>query len=111
MRIRVAIHAAVCMCAVAFIVPSSFAQHQHAARDLAATCFTCHGTDGRSVGDVPPSLAGRPRQELLERLREFRTGARASTVMQQQAKGYSDEQLELIAGYFASVAPAPRTGR
>ena len=28
------------------------------ARSLAATCFTCHGTEGRSVNGVPPSLAG-----------------------------------------------------
>jgi cytochrome c553 len=27
--------------------------------------------------------------------------------MHQQAKGYTDEELELIAGYFASVKPGP----
>ncbi|MNC93760.1 Cytochrome subunit of sulfide dehydrogenase [compost metagenome] len=76
-------------------------------RSLAATCFTCHGTDGRSVGGVPPSLAGRDRTSLLQALKDFKSGKRPATIMQQQAKGYTDEQLELIAGYFASLKPAP----
>lgn len=75
------------------------------ARNLAAACFTCHGTDGRSVGGVPPALAGRSRTELLQALTAFKAGQRPATIMHQQAKGYTDEQLRLIAGYFASVKP------
>lgn len=81
------------------------AQEAYAARALAATCFTCHGTDGRSVDNVPPSLAGQNRQVLLQSLRDFRDGKRAATIMHQQAKGYTDAQLEQIAGYFAAVKP------
>ena len=86
------------------------------ARNLAATCFTCHGTDGRSVGGVPPALAGRSREYLLQTLMDFKTGRRQATIMHQQAKGYSDEQLAIISGYFASVpsgqpAPAPAARR
>lgn len=77
------------------------------ARSLAATCFTCHGTDGRSVGGVPPSIAGQNRDYLLKQLQEFRDGKRPATIMHQHAKGYTDEQLNLIAGYFAAVAPGP----
>jgi cytochrome c553 len=75
------------------------------ARSLAATCFTCHGTDGHSVDGVPPSLAGQNRNYLLKQLQEFREGKRPATIMHQHAKGYTDEQLELIAGYFAAVVP------
>lgn len=75
------------------------------ARSLAATCFTCHGTDGRSVDGVPPSLAGQNRDYLLKQLQEFRDGKRPATIMHQHAKGYTDEQLALIAGYFAAVTP------
>jgi cytochrome c553 len=75
------------------------------ARSLAATCFTCHGTDGRSVEGVPPSLAGQNRDYLLKQLQEFRDGKRPATIMHQHAKGYTDEQLALIAGYFAAVTP------
>ncbi len=76
-------------------------------RSLAATCFTCHGTDGRSVGGVPPSLAGQNKDYLLKQLQEFRDGKRPATIMHQHAKGYTDEQLNLIAGYFAAVTPGP----
>ncbi len=75
------------------------------ARSLAATCFTCHGTDGRSVGGVPPSLAGRPKSELLQALKDFKDGKRPATIMHQHAKGYSDQELDLITGYFAGVKP------
>ena len=77
------------------------------ARSLAATCFTCHGTDGRSVGGVPPSLAGQDKNYLLQTMKDFKAGKRPATIMHQHAKGYTDEQLELIAGYFASVKCAP----
>lgn len=83
------------------------AQDSGSARSLAATCFTCHGSDGRSVGGVPPSLAGMNRDYLLQQMKEFKAGKRPATVMHQQAKGYSDQQLEAIAGYFANVKPGP----
>ncbi len=83
------------------------AQDANAARSLAATCFTCHGSDGRSVGGVPPGLAGREKGELLQTMKDFKAGKRSATIMHQHAKGYTDAQLELIAGYFAGVKPGP----
>jgi cytochrome c553 len=88
-----------------FIAPAH-AQDPNAARDLASACFTCHGTDGNSVQGVPPSLAGRNAGELFQILKEFQSGKRPATIMHQQARGYTDEQLKLITGYFASVKPA-----
>ena len=68
---------------------------------LAATCANCHGTDGKSVGAVT-SLAGMPAQTLLQRIAEFKDGTRAATIMHQIAKGYTDEQMQQIAEYFAA---------
>jgi cytochrome subunit of sulfide dehydrogenase len=79
----------------------------NASRALAATCFTCHGTEGRSVGGTPPSLAGQSRASLLQQMRDFRDGKRPATIMHQQAKGYTDQQLELIADYFSKVNAKP----
>lgn len=72
------------------------------ARNLAATCTGCHGTDGRSADNTIPALAGRERTELRQLLAEFKAGRRAATVMQQIALGYSDAQLEQIAAWFAA---------
>lgn len=91
---------------LAAVLPAQ-AQDPNAARALAATCFTCHGTEGRSVGGVPPSIAGQSKAVLVQQLKDFRDGKRPATIMHQQAKGYTDAQFELIAGYFANVQPAP----
>ena len=92
--------------AVCIYMPAQ-AQDANSARALAATCFTCHGTDGRSVGGVPPSLAGQSKATLLESMRAFRDGKRPATIMHQHAKGYTDAQLDAIAGYFANVPSNP----
>lgn len=91
---------------VAVVSPAA-AQSPAAVRSLAATCFTCHGTDGRSVGGVPPSLAGQNRDYLLQQMKDFKAGKRPATIMHQHAKGYTDRQLEQIATYFAGVTPGP----
>jgi cytochrome c553 len=93
----------------------AISQDANVVRSLAATCTACHGTDGVSVGGVPPSLAGRTKDYLLQQLKDYKAGNRPATIMQQHAKGYSDEQLERIAAYFAAVKPgeaaaAPRAG-
>ena len=72
------------------------------ARSIAASCFTCHGTDGNSVQGVPPSLAGRASAELFQAMKDFQAGKRPATIMHQIAKGYSDDQIKVIAAFFAA---------
>ena len=88
------------VCAVLVAASPALALAQEAAQ-WAGTCAICHGTSGHSVG-VTESLAGTPKDELLRKLKEFRDGARPSTIMGQLAKGYSDAQLEQMAAYFAA---------
>lgn len=66
---------------------------------LAGPCTSCHGPDGSGAGAIPP-LKGRPASALLDQLKAFRTGTLPSTVMGRLAKGYSDEQLALLAAHF-----------
>ena len=87
--------------ALLFVSGAVGAANPNFGRDVAASCANCHGTDGRSQGDVP-SLAGRDKGELVRLLRDFRDGTRRSTVMQQLAKGYSDAELEAAAAYFSA---------
>jgi cytochrome c553 len=72
-------------------------------RLLASQCAQCHGTDGRAVGDME-SLAGESFQELYDELREMKRRAENGDIMHRQAKGYSDQQLRLIARYYSSLA-------
>lgn len=72
-------------------------------RALAATCAQCHGTDGNAVaGEALAHIAGMPKDHLLTQLLAFRTGQRPATVMHQITRGYSQEQLEELATYFAA---------
>ena len=70
-------------------------------RNLAASCANCHGTNGSSTGGIP-SLAGQPSQVLVRALMEFREGKRPASIMHQLSKGYSDEQLALVAAFFST---------
>ena len=75
-------------------------------QSLAATCAACHGTNGHAVaGPGVPALAGMDKDELVRRMNAFKSGIRPATVMQQISLGYSDAQIEQIAGYFASQKP------
>ena len=74
------------------------------ARNLAATCANCHGTGGVSQGEVE-SLAGTPKDELVRKMQDFKTGRKPATVMHQLSKGYTDEQIDLVSGWFAAQKP------
>lgn len=68
----------------------------------AASCMACHGPEGRAEG-TGLTIGGRPAQDLLVKLLGYKTGTLPATIMHQHAKGYSDQELGLIADYFASL--------
>lgn len=72
-------------------------------RSLAATCANCHGTNGVAVaGSNVGSLAGLDAAYIKAQMTAFKTGARPATIMHQLSKGFSDEQVNTLATYFAS---------
>ena len=73
------------------------------ARNLAAQCANCHGTNGKSVAEVP-SLAGQSATVIVQKMKDYRDGKLPASIMHQLAKGYSDEQVALIADFFSKQA-------
>lgn len=71
------------------------------ARNMAASCSACHGTDGYSEGGMPV-IAGMDKKLFVATMKDFKSGERPATVMHQHAKGYSDEQIEMLATFFAA---------
>jgi cytochrome c553 len=71
-------------------------------RAWAAACANCHGTMGKAEQGME-SLAGKDKDELLQKLMDFKTGKKPATIMHQLSKGYSDEQLQQLAAYFAAL--------
>lgn len=69
---------------------------------LADACAGCHGTDGASLGPATPTIGGQSKKYLIESMKAFKSGARPGPVMGQIARGYTDEEIELMAGFFAA---------
>ena len=89
--------------ALALLAGPAAAQNPNLARNLAANCANCHGTNGKAVpGAGMEPLAGEPKDKLVKKIKEYRSGIRPATVMHQISKGYTDEQIDLIAGYLAA---------
>jgi cytochrome subunit of sulfide dehydrogenase len=94
---------ATCLALLPFIAKAQTAD-PNLARNIAATCANCHGTNGVSQGGVP-SLAGQSKADLVRKMQDFKTGKTPATIMPQLAKGYSDEQIDVVAGFFAAQKP------
>ncbi|GAB4214370.1 MAG: hypothetical protein Fur007_10470 [Rhodoferax sp.] len=71
-------------------------------RSMAAGCASCHGTHGIAQSGME-SLAGKPKDELLQKMLDFKSGKKPATLMHQISKGYSDSQLEQLASYYAAL--------
>jgi cytochrome subunit of sulfide dehydrogenase len=89
------------VCAAVFAAAPIAGHAQDAGRDLAASCAMCHGTNGRSVGGNEP-LAGMAKADIVRKFNEFRSGAKPATIMHQISKGYTDQQIDQVAAYFAA---------
>jgi cytochrome subunit of sulfide dehydrogenase len=66
----------------------------------ASSCMACHGTEGKAEG-TGMTIGGRTADDLYNSLIAYKTGKRTGTVMNQHARGYSDEQLKRIADQFS----------
>ncbi len=71
-------------------------------RSMAASCAACHGTHGVALEGMD-SLAGQKKEDLLKKMLDYKTGKKPATLMHQLAAGYSDVQIEQLAGYFAAL--------
>ena len=68
---------------------------------LANTCAGCHGTNGSSMGPASPTIAGISKEYFIETMQAYKSGERISTIMTRIAKGYTDEEIKLMAGFFS----------
>lgn len=73
----------------------------------AEQCVACHGETGNATMDNTPSLAGQPAAFLFLQLFLIRDGLRPLPLMQPFVEGRSDQDLEDIAAYYASLKPEP----
>lgn len=111
--------------ASAMTISNAFAD-DHTISMLTDTCVACHGDQGNSVGPAIPNIAGlspnyfmgamlaykyedeETLEEVIDSDIDFEyvyIFERYSTIMGRIAKGYSDEEIKLMATYFSEQAP------
>jgi sulfide dehydrogenase cytochrome subunit len=82
------------------------------AKAMADTCAGCHGPEGQATGPAIPNLAGISESYFIDSMTYFKAlpkdaasaeDARPATIMNRIAKGYTDEQIEQMATYFAEL--------
>lgn len=65
-------------------------------------CVACHAADGNSMIPENPKLAAQHPEYLVKQLQEFKSGKRASAVMQGFASMLSDDDMKNISWWVAS---------
>lgn len=75
------------------------------------SCHGCHGIPGyRTVYPEyhVPRIAGQNEQYIIDALNEYKSGARKFPTMNAQASSLTEQQIENIAAYLSSLAPAQK---
>lgn len=67
-------------------------------------CAVCHGQQGLSTQPNVPHLAGQPKIYLVEQLRNYRSGKRQHEVMSVIAKPLTDDDIQNVSDWYASLA-------
>ena len=71
--------------------------------DKAASCAACHGPSGISNNPMWPTLAGQHEEYLVVSLRSYRNGSRKDAIMSAQAALLEEQDIAILARYFASL--------
>jgi cytochrome c553 len=74
-----------------------------AGREKAAMCQTCHGIDGIARIPEAPTIAGESELYLEKQLEAFRSGEREDPMMSIIAQSLSDEDIDNLAAWYASI--------
>jgi cytochrome c553 len=73
-----------------------------AGKAKATGCVGCHGTNGQGVAPNPP-LAGNSEAQLAQALKDYKSGKRDNAIMKAMASSLSDQDMENLAAYYASL--------
>jgi cytochrome c553 len=95
-------HLAVALAAAWMVCTAARAQEPSAGQQKARACAVCHGQQGISVLPQAPHIAGQPEDYLAQQLKAYRSGKRHHEMMSLIAKPLSDDDIALLAAYFAS---------
>jgi cytochrome c553 len=93
----------VCVPLIAYSANPVAAGDAAAGRAKAQQCQACHGLDGVGKMLDVPNIGGESDFYLGKQLRAFRSGERQHEQMSIVASGLSDEDIDDLAAYYASI--------
>jgi len=73
-----------------------------AGKAKASGCVGCHGAKGEGVAPNP-ALAGKSEDQLLQALKDYKSGKRVNATMKMMAGTLKDQEMADVAAYFASL--------
>ncbi|MCA3322832.1 MAG: cytochrome C [Roseomonas sp.] len=68
---------------------------------LIGGCQGCHGVSGQGGHGIPSIKANHSRDEFIALMRAFSANERPATVMGRISRGYTPEQIALLAAHYA----------
>jgi sulfide dehydrogenase cytochrome subunit len=74
---------------------------------LSNTCNGCHGVNGNSAGPATPSIAQMEKVTFFDAMKAMQSDEMYSTIMGRIARGYTDDELHLMADHFAAQMFVP----
>lgn len=83
--------------------PAFAAGDAEAGKAKSAVCAACHGAEGISQMDIYPNLAGQKAAYIVSQLKAFKNGERNNAIMAPMAMPLSDQDMEDLAAYYASL--------
>jgi cytochrome c553 len=73
-----------------------------AGKAKAAACVGCHGANGQGV-PPNPALKGKTEDELVDAMKDYKSGKRNNVAMKAFAAPLSDQDIANLAAYYASL--------
>lgn len=77
-----------------------------AGKAKSAVCAACHGANGMAAIKTYPHLAGQNKEYLVSALKAYKSKQRSggmAAIMQAQAAGLSDADMENLAEYYSTL--------
>ena len=105
MRISSSIKRAMLVACTLVVATGASAADVEKGKAKSAMCAACHGQNGKAMIPNYPNLAGQNAAYVVKQLRAFKDGIRKDPIMSGMAAGLSDEDMENLAAYYASMKP------
>lgn len=99
-----------CVLALLIVAGSALAapdHDRHRGAGIAATCAACHRLDGRTAG-IPP-IVGLSPDRLVAMMRAFKADAESNHLMHAVSLTLSDDEVEAVARYLATLGKEAKT--